>query len=195
MPKPYTFPLLLDEVKTLSISKLKEWQYLEPESYKYGTVTWSRAGEQAGKIKIYSSISDEPFIRLKYKANNEPVDYKIRLVSVPSNLGRGRIWYFVCAVTGKKCRKLYNAGKYFSHREAYPKAMYECQTHSKQCRKIFKAFNMLTRVDELTQELNSKHFKTHYAGKPTKRYKQILNELESMRERQDQVLSMLDSFN
>ena len=193
MPKPYTFPTLLDEVKTVSISKLKEWQYLEPQSFRSGTITWSRAGEQTGSISIYSSMREEPYIRLDYRANNEPVDYKVRLVSVPSNLGRGKIWYFVCPVTGKRCRKLYGVGKYFLHRDAYPNAMYECQTYSKRGRMIDKVCKIMYGSDELYEELYSKHFKTHYAGKPTKRYKQILNELEFIRQNQDQALKIFEN--
>ena len=192
MPKPYTFPTLLDEVKTVSISKLKEWKYLESDSFKSGTITWSRAGEQTGSISIYSSMREEPYIRLDYRANNEPVDYKVRLVSVPSNLGRGKIWYFVCPVTGKRCRKLYGVGKYFLHRDAYPNAMYECQTYSKRGRMIDKVCKIMYGSDELYEELYSKHFKTHYAGKPTKRYRQILNELEFIRQNQDQAMKVFE---
>jgi len=192
MPKPYTFPTLLDEVKTVSISKLKEWQYLESDSFRSGTITWSRAGEQTGSISIYSSMREEPYIRLDYRANNEPVDYKVRLVSVPSNLGRGKIWYFVCPVTGKRCRKLYGVGKYFLHRDAYPNAMYECQTYSKRGRMIDKVCKIMYGSDELYEELYSKHFKTHYAGKMTKRYKQILNELEFIRQNQDQAMKVFE---
>ena len=42
MPKPYTFPTLYNEAFQLSISKMKEWEYLNPEQIKTGTITWSR---------------------------------------------------------------------------------------------------------------------------------------------------------
>jgi len=190
MPKPYTFPTLLDEVKTVSISKLKVWNYLEPESYRSGTITWSRAGEQIGSINIFCTMRNEPYIWLTYRFNGEPVDYKVKLVSVASNLGRGKIWYFLCPVTGKRCRKLYGVGKYFLHRDAYPQAMYESQTYSKRGRMIDKVCKIMHGSDELYEELYSKHFKTHYAGKPTKRYKQIMNELEYIRQNQGQAMKI-----
>src|SRR5690625_7639150 len=91
--------------------------------------------------------------------------------------------YFICPHTGKRSRKLYSAGKYFLHRDAYPHAMYECQTYSKRGRMVDKVCKIMNGSDKLYEELYSKHFKTHYAGKPTKRYKQIKIGRASCRER------------
>jgi len=187
MPKNSTYPIILDHVKQISISKLKEWQYL---SYsKSGKLSWSRAGMEAGSINLSSSMTGQPYIKLSYTYNkDEPVHYRVKLVSVPSNLGVGKLWYFVCPETGKRCRKLYGAGKYFLHREAYPDAMYESQTYSKQKRKLDKIFSTVFGVDDLMEELYSKHFKTHYAGKPTKRYKQIMRQLEQAKQMEPKLM-------
>lgn len=194
LPKIPTFPTILDHVKQISISKLKEWEYLKPGSFKSGTLTWSRNGEEIGSIHILSDmIEDQPFIELSYTYNKEePVNYRVNLVSVPSNLGRGKLWYFVCPHTGKRCRKLYGAGKYFLHREAFPYAMYEKQTYSKYQRKLDKVFSTVFCVDDLMEELYSKHFKTHYAGKPTKRYKEILNQLEQAKRMEPKLFGYLN---
>ncbi|MFH5886452.1 hypothetical protein ACG2F4_19285 [Halalkalibaculum sp. DA3122] len=169
MPNIPTFPTILDHVKQISISKLKEWDYLKTNSFKSGTINWSRAGNEIGSIRISCKMTaEEPYIQLSYTYNKEEsVNYRVKLVSVSSNLGVGKLWYFLCPETGKRCRILYGAGKYFLHREAYPDAMYEKQTYSKQMRKLDRLFSTVYSTDDLMEELYSKHFKTHYAGKPT----------------------------
>jgi hypothetical protein len=194
LPEIPTFPTILDHVKQLSISKLKEWQYLEPGSYKTGTLTWSRNGQEIGSISIQSNVkAEEPYIQLSYTYNkDQPVEYNVYLTSVSSNLGIGKVWYFICPHTGKRCRKLYGAGKYFLHREAFPDAMYEKQTYSKYMRGLDKAFNLHFSSDELYEELYSKGFTTHYNGKPTKRYKEIMSKLERIRNMEPSVMKYLN---
>ena len=52
MPKPYTFPTLFDEALQISISKLKEWDYLNPEQLINSTLTWSRNGNKNPPIPL-----------------------------------------------------------------------------------------------------------------------------------------------
>jgi hypothetical protein len=51
------------------------------------------------------------------------LDYKIQLTSIPSNLGRGEVLYFVCPTSGRRARILYRAygSHYFKSRQAYRK--------------------------------------------------------------------------
>ena len=115
MPKFPTYPTLYDEVLQINISKLKEWNYLNPEQLKSGTLTWSSNGEKTASISITVNTNDRPYIELDYKSNDEPRKYKVSLVSIPSNLGKGKIWYFLCPQTLKRCRKLYSISGYFLH--------------------------------------------------------------------------------
>jgi len=174
MPNKFTYPILLDKTKIISISKLKELGYLMPYCIKSGVIVWIKAGKKSGRIGIYSNMLEEPFIRLNYKTGNKPVSYEIRLVSQVSNLGKGKIWYFMCPVTNQKCKKLYKAGKYFLHRDAFPDAMYECQTYSVNQRNMNKVFDAVFGIDKYDKLLYQKYFKTHYNGKPTKKYLRIL---------------------
>lgn len=179
MPKPYTFPTLYNEALQISISKLKEWEYLNPEQIKSGTLTWSRNGNKTGSISIkVNTHSEQPYIELDYKYRDEPRNYKVSLVSMPSNLGKGLIWYFLCPETNKRCRKMYSIGGYFLHREAFNGCMYETQTHSKKYRQLDKTLGAYFRSDELYEQLYKKHFKKTYAGKPTKRYLHIMEQIE-----------------
>lgn len=179
MPKTYTFPTLYNEALQISISKLKEWEYLNPEQIKSGTLNWSSNGNPTGSISIQvNTHSEQSYIELNYKYRDEPRNYKLSLVTMPSNLGKGLIWYFLCPQTNKRCRKLYSIDGYFLHREAFNGCMYETQTQSKKYRQLDKTLGAYLKEDELYSQLYQKHFKKTYAGKPTKKYLRIIEQIK-----------------
>ena len=179
MPRPYTFPTLYDDALRINISKLKEWRCLEPNNHKKGTLTWSVRGNQTGCIDIIINTSKRsPYIELDYKYGDQPRNYKVQLVSVPSNLGKGRVWYFLCPQTGKRCRILYSIGGYFLHREAFRGCMYETQRYSQKDRTLIRVLDNHLANEKIYDEIYSKHFKTYYAGKPTRRYLKLMKKLE-----------------
>ncbi len=74
MPKSFTFPTLIDEVKTLSVSCLIRWGYLKPGSHSSGVVTWSRAGNETGSISIaVNTITAKPYTELDYSHQDTPI--------------------------------------------------------------------------------------------------------------------------
>ena len=179
MPKPYTFPTLYNEALQIDISKLKGWGYFKPKQIKSGTVNWSRNGNPTGSISIkVNTKSEQPYIELDYKYRDEPRNYKVYLTSTPSNLNKGEIWYFICPQTKKRCRKLYSIGGYFLHRKAFNGCMYETQTQSKKYRQLDKTLGAYFEIDNLYSELYKKNFKKTYAGKPTKRYLRIIEQIQ-----------------
>jgi len=178
MAKLLTFPTLYNDVLQISMSKLKEWQYLTPNQIKNGTLTWSRNGNTTGSISINVNTNElSSYIELDYKYKEEPRTYKVELIKKPSNLGIGFIWYFVCPETNKLCRKLYSIGGYFLHREAFKGCMYESQIQSKKYREIDKSYGAYFRLDKLYEEKYKKYFKKTYAGKPTKRFLRLMEEI------------------
>jgi len=179
MPKPYTFPSLYDECKTLTISKLKEWGYMEPETIRTGTVHWSRGNERYASISIQVNMfATHPYLELNYKCDEMPIKYRVNLVSISSNINRAKIWYFLCPNTHKRCRKLYMVNTYFLHREAFKGAMYEKQTYSKNTRQQFALWGRLFDSEKIYEEIYSKYFKTHYSGRPTRRYTNLCKRLQ-----------------
>ena len=177
MPRISTLPTLYDEVKQIHLSELKAWKYLAPNQHKSGTITWSRNGYRRGRIDIVvNTRSAVPYLELDYKYGDEPRNYRVSLVSVPSNLGKGRVWYFLCPQTGKRCRKLYSVGGYFLHREAFNGIMYGSQTRSARDRLLIRLFDQ-SQTDAVYDELHQKYFKRHYAGRPTKRYLKLVKKL------------------
>lgn len=181
MPKFPTFPTLYNEALQIQISKLKEWDYLEPGQIKKGTINWSRNGNPTGSISIMvNTHSEQPHIELDYKFQDSPRKYKVGLVSIPSNLGKGKIWYFLCPRTKKRCRKLYLISGYFFHREAFTGCMYDCQIQSKKYRQFDKTCRAYFRLDQLNEQLYKKHFKKTYAGEPTKKYLKLLEQIQKV---------------
>jgi len=179
MPKPYTFPTLFNEALQISISKLKEWKYISPEQIKSGTITWGSNENKTASISIkVNTQSKQPYIELDYKCEDEPRNYKVYLVSTPSNLGKGTIWYFICPKTKKRCRKLYLIGGYFLHRKVFKGCMYESQIQNKKYRQLYKTLEAHFKSDELYSKQYKKHFKRTYAGKPTKMYLRILEQVQ-----------------
>ena len=179
MPKFPTFPTLYDEVLQINITKLKECGFLDPKQIKSGTLTWSRNGNPTGSISIVvNTHSEQPYIELDYKYRDKPRNYKVYLTSTPSNLNRGEIWYFICPQTNKRCRKLYSIGGYFLHREAFSGCMYKTQTQSKKYRELDKTLGAYFEIDNLYSELYKKNFKKTYAGKPTKKYLRIMEQIQ-----------------
>ncbi len=179
MSKPQTNPTLYNEVLQLSISNLKRWGYIVPERIVSGAVNWSKNGNLTGSISIVvNNQSDQQYIELDYNYKNEPINYKISLQSLPSNLNRGEIWYFVCPITNKLCRKLYSICGHFYHREAFNGCMYETQTKSKKYREQERIIGAFFKSDELYRELSKKHFKKYYSGIPTNKYLKIIRKIQ-----------------
>lgn len=180
MPKYATFPYLFDEGKYISIKNLKKWGYFKMNTLKKGDITWSRNGVETSSISIESKMRENGFceIRLIYSCNKVSHNYSIALECIPSNIGNGKIWYFNCPFTGIRCRKLHLINGKFIHRSALPEGMYSTQTHSKKWRQIEKAYGCYFNSEKHYEEISRKHFKKFYNGKPTKRYKRLLREIE-----------------
>lgn len=179
IPKPSTFPTLYNQVHQLSISNLKEWEYLKHIKTAMGTIKWSSNGNETASISITVCTSKEnPFAQLDYSYNKTHLNYKVKLVSIPSNLGKGRIWYFLCPKTNLRYRILYLINGYFYHRNAFKNGIYESQVFSKNLRLMDKTLGVYFGVEKLYTELYKKNFKRYYAGKPTKRYLKIMEQIK-----------------
>lgn len=181
MPKQYTFPTLYDECKTVRIQRLKEWGYIKESSFNQFVISWYWNGDKRASVgaRINTMNPEKMYLELDYTFNDEPVNYKIPLITIDSNLGKGKIWYFVCPVTHKPCRKLYHVGKYFLHRTAFIGCMYQSQTYSKKIRHAIPCIDAMFKMENSDFSKYRKHFKKFYRGKPTKKYLRCIR-LEQM---------------
>ncbi len=169
---------LFDDMIQLSTTKLKEFGYFDSIGVCSGNLTWSKNDNYLAKISFVLNTDVNPYIELTYEYQGESRSYKIGLVFLKSNLGKGKIWFFYCPVTKKRCRKLYLAKGYFLHRKAFVGVVYESQTKSKSHKELDRIFGSHYDIDELYMELYQKNFKKFYNGVPTKRYLKIMSEIK-----------------
>jgi hypothetical protein len=166
-------------MKTLDIALLKKHGYLKPGQKQSGVVTWSNCYGKTGNIAITVEITfASGCLQLDYTSNGKPINYKIELVTMPSNLGKGLVWYFLCPKTAKHCRKLHMVGGYLYHRLAFTNFLYDKQTESSKQRFTGKLFDKWDNADKAIKKINSKHFKKQYKGNYTKAYLNCLKKID-----------------
>lgn len=174
MPYPSTIPHIYDDCKKLTIADLKKWNYLKKDNYKSGGIQWTTDGRPSGSIGVkLEYLTSQPIMKLSYNYGDEEVDYSVNLISVPSNLGIGRIWHFLCPFTYKRCRTLYLAAGRFAHRSLCD-GFYDSQVQSRRNRSLILIHSLYQKQEDAYSEIYSKGFRTTYNGKPTKRYTKLL---------------------
>jgi hypothetical protein len=143
-----------------------------------GELYWNLGNEQIGYIKLVCSYTKKDlFIRVIYIAtdNNgekKKYDYNIELEEVESNLGKGKVLYMICPVSGKRCRILYLAynSEKFKSRETYQNRLYyRCQKSSKPNRWNTRYFELVDKVEKLDKTLKT----CSYLNNKTKRVQHI----------------------
>lgn len=131
-------------------------------------MTWERDGRTIAQITIVARMGDaHPSIAVFYSYYGESKAYKIQLDFTPSNLpdhADTGYYYFICPVTGNRCRKLYLVNGQFMSRKAF-RPLYPIQTMSRQSRAGYRVIDKWLRIDD--EERASRYRKTHYRGNPT----------------------------
>jgi len=163
--------------------------YLVKNSHVSGNISWNNGS----KISIQSVFTEsQKYIILNYtvtdRYSGQKSDYEetIYFDSVPSNLGKGHIYYFICPESGQRCKILYMC--YGSHkfkaRKAYKyRIYYFLQVQSKKFYNNERYFQVEKKLNKLGTERKS----YYYNGQPTKRLKrkmklqQDLEKLDSIR--------------
>jgi hypothetical protein len=137
------------------------------------------------------------FLELSYwKTENEEKEsfnYRVRIVSVLSNLGKGNVYYFICPISGNRCKILYMGygSKYFKCRKAYQhRIYYPCQLSSR----LNLSNDIYWRVERQLETLYPKHPKTHYKGEFTRPQKRI-KKLEAKMDYHDNMRMSIFSQN
>lgn len=171
-----SFPTVFEDIKTISITELKKWGYINANKNQSGTLYWKVLENRVLEVKVFVfNMAPEPFIVLNYTVQGKNIIYKILLTFTQSNLGKGKICLFLCPKTGKKCRKLYFVNGLFLHRDAYNGIFYKKQLYSKEWRRGKKKIDKLVEAQKLTDELEKPYARKFYNGVPTKSFKKLLN--------------------
>jgi hypothetical protein len=191
MGRHSTGALTTKEIKRIELSYLLKNGYIVKGKHIASSLSWT-CGSSAGFESKY--FENEAYIRLNYTntkySTNEVTkhDYKIQLVTIPSNLGKGNLLYMLCPVTNKRCRILYCAydSTIWKSREAYKNRIYyQDQLDPKSVRPYKYLF-----TDRIMDELYSKKKKSHYRGKPTR----IMKRIEKLNQKHDLAFLDYDKF-
>jgi hypothetical protein len=174
--------VVYDECLSISMKTLKRLGFLRIGEWKANAINWNRNGERISSVWLVSNMVDSPyFVELDYKYNGQPIKYRVQLVSAPSNLKNGLVWYFICPHTGKRCRTLHLVSTYFLHRTAWTGCLYEKQTQSKGWRSLeLSILGRTFKAESIYEKIYKKNFKRHYRGKLTNRYLHLLSQLKKV---------------
>ncbi len=180
MGRPYTGAMAIQGMLQLNVDKLNFKNLTS--GVEHGTINW----ENGSNVNyIFFRANYERTLELHYTHSGadgvkHSIEYKIRIISRPSNLGMGENLYFMCPFSRKLCKKLYKGygSHYFKHREAHRyRVYYESQRTSKLDRHNSRYWDL----DRTIEKLDAKQVKTHYRGKET-RLQQRINKLTEQRE-------------
>ena len=148
-----------------------------------GSIEWTNGSAINFESKY---TKDEIYFRVIYSITSNRTgevtnyDYKIDLVTVPSNLGKGEILYLVCPESYRRARVLFMAYGHhkYIHRDLYLdkyglRLYYQSQISEKRYYHTGQFHKIDREIEDLKNRLFVKHRKLFYRGKPTKDYKRL----------------------
>lgn len=176
MGRKSTFAISTGEAQRLEINQLLKQRYFIKGCKVSGLISWNN-GSRIGYEAEISSLNQE--IRLDYFNTDSSgvktdLDYKIQLTSIPSNLGKGEIWYFICPFTGRKAKILYKVygSLHFKSRKAYKKRIYYS---SQLFSKLYFHDGSYLEIEKKLEKIKPFTRRKVYQGKETKIRKRIRN--------------------
>lgn len=172
----------------ITISELLESRVLQKGRKISGTISWTMRSGTKCQVQIDTCWQEsDRYIRLTYQVTDQEetekidYDYQVHLTSVPSNLGKGEVLYFICPDTSQRCRILYMS--YGSHiwksREAYSHRLYY---RSQISSKMNYANDRYWAIDRKLKDVRKqKYLHLRHSGLPTSKAQYI----QALEERQD----------
>jgi len=141
----------VDESISLSIKWLKQHGYFNQK--KSGGLSWKQYGKD-GSV-CFTVDPELMFVRFQYNANNEPIDYQVRLSCTYPNYG-GKRYYFHCPVKGcsKRQSVLYLVGIYFGCRKCHRLQYRSSRKSGTRYSELKKSIKNLSKLEKL-QTLDS----------------------------------------
>jgi hypothetical protein len=176
------------EVNRIELSYLLRNGYVKKGNHILAGLRWTNGSD----ILIESKLTDnEAYLRLNYKNTNSYTgeitshDYKIYLTTIPSNLGKGDVLYFVCPETGRRCRILYKcySSLIWKSRFAYRHRIYY---HTQACSKYDYHNIRYWDISKELETLYKRGKKSHYRGNYTRLMKRV-EQLESKQQYHDKM--------
>jgi hypothetical protein len=166
------------DTRSFTVFFLNKYHNFKIGEHSYGqNIIWSRNGDETGRINYDLLLdADDPKIVLHYKSRNRgeeewtSLDYSISLSPVSCNFG-GKRWYFGCPWCNKRIAVLYSHEYYFVCRQCANLTYESCQESKRMRGYPWKVLTDDWKADEILKTIK----RTHYRGKPTKKYQRCLD--------------------
>lgn len=156
-----------ESCRKFTTSFLTRHGHLKPNHQCSGLITWYIDDKETGNAGYFVDTTQyKVTLKYRYMATGADIVQDIKLKTVPSNLGKGDVWYFICPFTGDMVRTLYLIGSstLFASRKAYNRPiLYRSQTSSHMDRWNDRYWKLEKQIDAL----HGKGFTPYYAGKKT----------------------------
>lgn len=162
--------------------------YIKKGCVMHFNLNWSdQRGNASGNISCISSYLNNPgeqYLELIYTLTKRDGTkthrrYKVYLHEQDSNLGKGKVLYFLCPQSGRRCRILYSAygSELFKARTSYQHRLYyDCQQASKLSRYNDTYWRIDSHLEKISDVSDSGH--RTYRGEPTKAAQRYIRLLE-----------------
>lgn len=189
MGRPSTGVMSTTEADTLNISVLVKGGAIKKGEELSGSINFPSGSSVSFRSKY---TAEEIYLELSYKAGENNRKERIELATLPSNLGKGEILYFVCPVRYELCRILYRAynSETWKSREAYRNRIYyPLQLHAKVGRENSRYWYYERKLEHLYKQRQSYYFK----GRPTKRLQRVEG-IEGRRDEANEMRFTIGSF-
>jgi hypothetical protein len=185
--------MVVEDGFTLDISKLIRGKNIIPSQHISGSLIWRsvRTGEEKASLGYEANMLSpySAWLRLFYKHDGIPEDYKIQL-TVTSPYYGGMRWWFICPAKGTRAAKLClpPGGNLFASRAAY-RLGYQSQQENTMYRNLTQAQNIREQLggsgcmDEwIPEKPKGMHWKTYEKLRAKcERYEQRCNAMAAHR--------------
>lgn len=180
--------LLSHQCKRIELSYLLKRNIIQQGRASETIISWN--DDSSISIKTKWSNQDKyillEYTHTDYEGNKRALSYRVSIIALPSNLGKGQVLFMVCPVSGKLCRKLFMAygSPYFKSIKAYQTRIYytgQLSSHLDRANDLY--WHLHNRLESLPKKRNQSHYKgieTKRSIRAEKMYER-LNELDERR--------------
>lgn len=186
MAKTPTFPTMIDQTFCIDLSIFKGWGLLKPDLKSYGTYNDTHGGDLKGSIDFFLHTGINPYCTFSGCFRGVPFEKTIEMEGKESNLGEkirskhgGTVYYFLCPLTNKRCRKLYVVDGRLGSSKAFG-LYYQQQTLSKSQISWEALFGAIEQLKKLNKEIYSGKVNRSYRGKITRRFSNLMKERDRL---------------
>mgnify|MGYP000176646934 CR=1 FL=1 len=186
MPRKSRHPVIINDLIYVNASSIVK-KAQEDDSM---TIRWYSNYEEIASMRCHIIGEYNPHTAcFTFHSKAGPQRIEVEISTITSNLGIGKIPFFVCPITKSRCRKLYLIAGRLASRLAIRGALYDSQVWSKKYRELNDTYGAAFLLDELYDQVFVPYFKPTYRDSPTRSLNRITRKIANFEGRlQDEVL-------